>query len=159
MAPPVTMLRRFRPVPRQNAKKGRVNMMPGCRNFRMSLSRFPKMMPTIRGTTEASKDFQSKLVTPARPSPSRVRKGPSLIPSRDWAPRSFSSPKFVIRPRYIPPLLLVTAARSIRGVIPSTPAGPQIMLAMTVGTKPARNLAISNTAPRLRGSPTRVTVI
>lgn len=107
--------------------------------YGMSCSRFPQIIPMIRGISVAINDSIGMEAIPAVPIAIIVKNGPSFSDKIEIAPASVSSPYCCASPKYNPPAEFVIPAIIAMEVIPQNPAAPPIFATRSPSTIPTTN--------------------
>ena len=90
--PPLAMLVRFMPEPKQKPTKGSRMLPAGARKSERSLSMLPRIIPTRMGPMAATRAMNGMSARPPAPIAIMVSMGPSLMASRGMAAWSTVSP-------------------------------------------------------------------
>src|SRR5699024_12278187 len=96
-APEDNRTRKSMPAPMEKATNGMIRRSPGARNSRALSERFPKTKPKNIGKIAATKAQIGNCASPAAPSATMVKKGPSLIDNTAIEPRPGREPKCWVR--------------------------------------------------------------
>jgi hypothetical protein len=136
--------------PHANAKNGISIGPPLVKNFRMSESRLPRIIPISIGTITATNDIRGMFAITALPRAIIVRKGPSFIERIAIAPTSVSYPDSHVSATYKPPLLFDRATIIASDDNPRKPAEPNTFATIRPIITATRYLEVNNTPPFIR---------
>ena len=151
--PPNAILLRLIPAPIGIIMKNVMIGIASAATLRNVLSRFPQIIPMIRGISVAINDSIGMEAIPAVPIAIIVKNGPSFSDKIDIAPASVSSPYCCASPKYNPPAEFVIPAIIAMEVIPQNPAAPPILATRSPRMIPTMNFISVSVHPLYSGIP------